>query len=129
MAGDLGTIVVREFENSVTATDVNTPGSWDASVNQTFTYAFGGWPIRLPSDRSLWGSVSGVVTDASDNPVARTVRVINRASGEMIAETVSDPTTGEYSVLSPLVGEVQAIALDDSAGVLENDLILRTIVV
>lgn len=128
MAGDLGTIVVREFENSVTATYVNTPGSWDAALNQTYTYAFGGWPIRLPSDRSLWGSVSGVVTDASDNPVARTVRVINRASGEMIAETVSDPTSGEYSVLAPLVGEVQAVCLDDQAGTLENDLILRTIV-
>lgn len=127
MAGDLGTITLGKFTDFVTATYVNTPGSWDASVNQTFTYALGGWPIRLPSDRTAWKTVSGTVYDSTGTPVARTVRAVRRSTGELLAETVSDASTGAYSLRVPDTSEVQVLCLDDSAGVLENDLVLRTI--
>lgn len=126
MPEDLGTIPVREFKDPVTATYVGTPGSWDAALNQTYTYAFGGWPTRLPSDRTTWKTVSGTVYDSTSTPVARTVRAIRRSTGELLAETVSDASTGAYSLRVPDTSEVQVLCLDDSAGALENDLVLRT---
>ena len=71
------------------------------------------------------GQVGGVVRDAANVPCARTVRLINRSSSALLAEGVSDASTGVYLLNSPTLSECQRIVLDDSAGTLENDLIDR----
>lgn len=75
--------------------------------------------------------VSGVVYDAVGAPTERTVRAYDRATGELLAEVVSDETTGEYSMTLtiPAETEIQVVCLDDAAGTLENDQILRTLTV
>lgn len=72
--------------------------------------------------------VSGVIRDDRDTPCSRTVRLVERASGDVIDETVSDAVTGEYS-LSTLTGdECQRIVLaEDSSVPLYNDLIDRVV--
>ena len=72
--------------------------------------------------------VSGIITDDTGTPCARTVRLYDRATGAFIAETTSDASTGAYD-FSDMVSdsEVQRIVLDDSAGTLYNDLIDRVI--
>ena len=42
-------------------------------------------------------AISGVIRDASNNPVRRLVRVYNRDNGVLSGETYSDATTGAYS--------------------------------
>ncbi len=69
--------------------------------------------------------VSGVVTNDSGAPAARTVRVYRRDTGALLGETTSNGTTGAYSFTSTHSGEVQVVCLDDSAGTVYNDLILR----
>lgn len=71
-------------------------------------------------------SVSGTITDDNGNPCQRTVRVYDRATGALIEEVLSNATTGAYKVVTS-VAEVQRIVLDDSAGVVFNDLIDRVI--
>lgn len=74
-------------------------------------------------------AVSGVVLDSSAAPARRTVRAYNRSTGVLIGGTRSDLTTGQYLIYGPLNGggvELQVICLDDDAGSLENDQILRT---
>lgn len=72
-------------------------------------------------------SVSGVITDDTGAPCARVVRVLNRATGELLASTTSDPATGAYILSVPSGAEVQRIVLDDDAGTLYNDIIDRVI--
>ena len=71
-------------------------------------------------------AVSGTILDTNGNPVARTVRVYRRDTGALLGETNSSPTTGAYSVSNAYAGEVQVVMLDDAAGTIENDQILRT---
>jgi hypothetical protein len=71
-------------------------------------------------------TVSGVILDDAGNPCARTVRAVRRFDGYPVSETVSDATTGAYS-LPCTVDEVQRLVLDDEAGTLYNDLIDRVI--
>lgn len=76
----------------------------------------------LPQD---WKTFSGTVLDASNNPVARTVRVVRRSDGYELGETTSSAVTGAWSITLPATSEVQIICLDDAAGTLENDLVHR----
>lgn len=71
-------------------------------------------------------AVSGVVRDGAGVPCARTVRLYDRETGVLIAETASNASTGAYS-FNIGAGEVQRIVLDDSGGTLYNDLIDRVI--
>lgn len=71
--------------------------------------------------------VSGTVYDSTGAPAARTVRALRRDTGHLVGSGLSDGATGAYSInVGDVTGEVQVIALDDVAGTLENDLILRT---
>lgn len=81
--------------------------------------------VRLVPAKPL--SVSGVIYDDTGTECARTVRLYDRETGELIGETTSDAGDGTYSIASPDIAEVQRIALDDSAGTLYNDLIDRVI--
>lgn len=71
--------------------------------------------------------VSGKVVDFNANPVARTLRVYRRDTGELIGSGTSSAVTGEYAIAVAHTEEVQVVMLDDAAGTLENDKILRVI--
>ena len=68
--------------------------------------------------------VSGSVVDSASSPASRTVRAYRRDTGAFLKEGVS--TSGSYTLSLPYAGEVNVICLDDVAGTVENDLILRT---
>ena len=71
-------------------------------------------------------SVSGTITEGGA-PVARTVRAYNRATGELISETVSTASDGAYSLVTTAVTEVFVVAFDDVAGTDYNAVILDKI--
>ncbi len=71
-------------------------------------------------------TVSGTIIDANAQPVVRTVRVYRRDTGALLGETVSNITTGAWSLTDAFTGEVNVVMLDDALGTLENDQILRT---
>jgi len=73
------------------------------------------------------GQVSGVIRDSANALCARTVRLIRRDTGALLSSTVSDASTGVYSLPAPTLDEVQRIVLDDSGGTLYNDIIDRVI--
>lgn len=74
-------------------------------------------------------NISGVVTDVAGLSAERTVRVYNRSTGALVADTLSDAGTGEYIVEfeAPVGYEYQRIVLDDDSSPLYNDLIDRVI--
>lgn len=71
-------------------------------------------------------TTSGTILDINGNGVARTVRVYRRDTGALLGGVISSATTGAYSFSDAYAGEVQVIMLDDAAGAIENDQILRT---
>jgi hypothetical protein len=71
-------------------------------------------------------AVSGTVIDSNSNGVARTIRVYRRDTGALLGETLSSVVSGAYSLTVAYTGEVQVVLLDDAAGTIENDQILRT---
>lgn len=72
-------------------------------------------------------SVSGIVYDDTGSPAARTVRLIDRATGQFLGETVSDAGTGAYSIGTPSVSEAHVVFLDDAGGTTYNDKIIRVV--
>lgn len=68
--------------------------------------------------------VSGSVVDSTGAAASRTVRAYRRDTGAFLKEGVS--TSGSYNLKLPYAGDVNVICLDDVAGTVENDLILRT---
>jgi hypothetical protein len=72
-------------------------------------------------------TVSGSILDTNNNPVPRVVRLYQRDTGALLDTTTSSAVTGAYSFTTAYAGEVQVIMLDDAAGSIENDQILRTI--
>jgi hypothetical protein len=70
-------------------------------------------------------AVSGIITDDNNLPCQRTIRAYNRATGALLGSTTSDPSTGAYSFTFASTDEVQLVALDDAAGTVYNDKILR----
>jgi len=70
--------------------------------------------------------VSGIVRDSSNALCQRTIRAYDRTTGELVGSTTSNATTGAYTLPVSTMNEVSVICLDDTAGVTENDLILRT---
>lgn len=71
-------------------------------------------------------AVSGTILDINGNGVARAVRVYRRDTGALLGNTTSSATTGAYSFSDAYTGEVNVVMLDDIAGTIENDQILRT---
>ena len=71
-------------------------------------------------------AISGFVKDINNNPVPRTIRVYRRDTGVLLGETQTSAVTGAYSLTDAYAGEVQVVMLDDAAGSIENDQILRT---
>lgn len=70
---------------------------------------------------------SGTVTNLGV-PVQRTIRAFIRATGEIISETTSNPTTGAFTIL--LVPNVEhfVVCFDDDAAPVKNDLIKRKMI-
>ncbi|HCE28492.1 MAG TPA: hypothetical protein DET46_06730 [Comamonadaceae bacterium] len=99
---------------------------WNITTNPIRCYEINGAYRALPK-RENWRIVSGIVTDATSNPAAREVRAIDRATGAILGTTTSDAGTGAYAIAVPVASEVQVVFLDNAAGDVENDLILRTL--
>lgn len=72
-------------------------------------------------------AVSGTILDINGNGVARTVRVYRRDTGALLGSATSSALTGVYTFTDAYAGEVNVVLLDDAAGTIENDQILRTI--
>lgn len=86
-------------------------------------------PVEVPTRPPATGrgELSGVVRDASLAPVERAVRAYRRDTGALVVTTTSDAVTGKYSLFTPTLDEVNVVCLDDTAGTLQNDLIVRAI--
>lgn len=80
-----------------------------------------------PPESPLEKTVSGVIRDEGGNPCSRIVRAYHRPSGIILAETVSDETTGVYILAVPLADEIDRVALAADGETLYNDLIDRVI--
>ena len=67
--------------------------------------------------------IRGSVRDVSNNPVARTVRVLSRSTGALVATTVSDGITGDFEVALPAVSADEFdVQFMTAPGELLNDL-------
>lgn len=71
-------------------------------------------------------TISGYVRDAQGNGITRVIRAYRRDTGVLIAETASNGITGAYSITTDHHGEHDVVMIDDVAGSVENDQILRT---
>ena len=71
----------------------------------------------------VWGVFSGVVTDSTGTPCARTVIVHRRDTRSVIGEATSNATTGAFEIESSYEGECYVVFLDDDAGADFNALI------
>ncbi len=81
-------------------------GAWyGISKNSTMT------AIRFWSPAAAATHVSGTVTE-NGTPVAKTVRLYDHLSGDFLGETISDLSTGAYSIPSLGRTKVVAIAFD-----------------
>lgn len=72
-------------------------------------------------------TVSGTILDVNGNGVVRTVRAYRRDTGALVGSATSLFANGEYSMPVSHDGEVQVVMVDDAAGAVENDQILRTV--
>lgn len=83
-----------------------------------------------PTEPFSWGAtytnISGTVLDRSGAPAQRTVRAYNRASGILVNSTLSDPTTGAYTMSAE--GECFVVCLADASAPLQNSQLLDRIV-
>ena len=70
--------------------------------------------------------VTGYVKEL-DVPVARTVLLYDRASGELMGKTTSNPSTGYYSVTTTASGSHHVVALDGEALPEFDDLIISKV--
>ncbi len=73
---------------------------------------------------NFWlGTISGNVKNHLGANTQRTLRFYERSTGILLGETLSDPTTGNYSFETTLDAPHTVIVLDDDAGDLKNALI------
>lgn len=69
------------------------------------------------------GTIAGTVRNASNTPVARTVRAYRRSDGLLVGETVSNGTTGDFSLIVPTSDtEAYDVQVITGAGETLNDL-------
>lgn len=71
------------------------------------------------------GQIAGVVKDDMGTPTSRTVRAYGRDTGALVGATVSDGSSGAYTINCATLDECSVICLDDLSGVTHNDLIAR----
>lgn len=72
--------------------------------------------------------IKGIIKDESGSLVARTIRIYDRATGDLIRDMISDATTGEYIAYIPTTDEVHCVILDDATEApLRNDIAIRLI--
>ena len=70
-------------------------------------YNIGLEPIEIPvfgvaAQMALDYTVSGTITDDTNTGTARTVRLIDRATGRFIGEVTSDSGDGSFSMSAPV---------------------------
>ena len=107
---------------------------FDGTIDEVAIYNYPLTPAQVlkhyNSGLDLLKKVSGVVTDSTGAPVARTVRGYDRSTGLLIDETISDVVTGSYELTDMTTSsEVQRIVLadDEAEGTIYNDIIDRII--
>jgi len=67
------------------------------------------------------------VRDRANNPAVRRVRLHNRETGAVLVEGMSNGNTGLVTLATSHTGEAYAVILDDAAGVVEPDRIMRMV--
>lgn len=78
-----------------------------------------------PPARAL-GAIGGTVLDDAGAPAVRRVTAFTRDARAWLRTTLSDPTTGAYTIGDLLAGHPHAVlAFDDEAGTVYPDLLLR----
>ncbi|MEJ1938433.1 carboxypeptidase-like regulatory domain-containing protein, partial [Nostoc sp. NIES-2111] len=78
-------------------------------------------PCNMVITYSTPYKITGTVRDISNNPVARVVRAHRRSDGELVAQTTSDASTGNYDLRVPDIGPYD-VQFMTAAGELLNDL-------
>lgn len=73
-------------------------------------------------------TISGIVKDDTGANTSRTVRLYRRDNGTLMAETVSDGTSGAFVFSNPNIIEHYVVVLDDAAGTQYNALIRDRII-
>ncbi|USV40907.1 hypothetical protein [Xanthomonas phage BUDD] len=69
------------------------------------------------------GTITGTVRDVNNNPAARKIRAYRRSDGLLVAETTSDSTTGNYTIITPTSDtEAYDVQFVTNSGELLNDL-------
>lgn len=69
------------------------------------------------------GTITGTVRDVNNNPAARKIRAYRRSDGLLVAETTSDATTGNYTIITPTSDtEAYDVQFVTNNGELLNDL-------
>lgn len=109
--------------NATTPTDL-----WHGNVQDLivtngakYTAAF------TPPARAL-GEIIGTVLDDTEAPTQRRVTALTRDARAWLRTTLSDPTTGAYTIGDLLAGHPHAVlAFDDDAGLVHHDLMLRVV--
>ena len=100
---------------------------WKPSAGTTKTLTFiGNICTGVAAKKYTPKTISGSIKDINDNGVLRTVRAYRRSTGELVGESTSNAATGLYSISCRYFDEHEVIMLDDAAGSIENDQILRT---
>lgn len=73
-------------------------------------------------------SVNIYIRDRENNPAMRRVRLHNRETGQVLAEGLSNAVSGMATLETPYTGPAYAVILDDAAGVVEQDRIVRMVI-
>lgn len=81
----------------------------------------GGTP---PYQRSKY-TLSGNVKDDTNANTSRRIVAYRRSNGEFVGYAVSNASTGNWSISTPYNEEHDVVCLDDVAGTVYDDLILR----
>lgn len=83
-------------------------------------------PTEAFSDSATVYQVTGVIRDSTGALCARTVRLFRRDTGALAGSTVSNATTGVYTINSPTAAEVvRVVHSNTTVAPFENDLIDR----
>lgn len=122
--------------SGLTGTVYPMAASGSNSIPATVTANFGATAFAYPVPAGYRAGIgayvgytlSGNVKDETEANVARTVRAYLRSSGVLAGSTVSDGSTGNWSMTVDNAGEHDIVILDDaSSDPLFNDLIVRTV--
>lgn len=109
--------------NNTTPTDL-----WHGNVQDFIVTSGAKYTTAFTPPARALGQISGTVLDDSGAPAQRRVTALTRDSRAWLRTTMSDPTTGAYTIGDLLAGHKHAVlAFDDDAGAVHQDLI-KTVV-